>query len=248
MTSAPSDKIRHARDRADAHPPQAQRPSIRLPPEEVESAPVDDKPGTDRRRSCFCDRHGLAADVSTPVVCGSDGCRPLPTSTLHGLLTLPEALRPADPPPAQPFLLFRVADPDGATHEVVYVPRDGGALLGFAGAPRWRLVPADDAKLLVDAAAGATPYPHLPPARRSACCSPPRSIRWSDGPWALLAALLGLGVLGVAAYAASPRFPVDSGNAPRGEIGPLMTPAIRARAYICRDMYSQTRLLPRHVS
>jgi hypothetical protein len=26
--------------------------------------------------------------------------------------------------------------------------------------------------------------------------------RWSDGPWALLAALLGLGVLGVAAYAA----------------------------------------------
>ena len=81
----------------------------------------------------FATGTALAADVSTPVVCGSNGCMPLPTSTLHGLLTLPEALRPADPPPAQPFVLFRVADPDGATHQVVYVPRDGGALLGFAG-------------------------------------------------------------------------------------------------------------------
>ena len=93
------------------------------------------------------------------MVCGSTGCTPLPTSTLQGLLTLPEALQPADPPPAQPFLLFRVDDLDGAMHQVVYVPRDGGALLGFAGGPRWRLVPADDAKLLVDAVAGATPYP-----------------------------------------------------------------------------------------
>jgi hypothetical protein len=151
----------------------------------------------------FATGTALAADVSTPVVCGSDGCMPLPTSTLHGLLTLPEALRPADPPPAQPFLLFRVADPDGATHEVVYVPRDAGALLGFEGAPQWRLVPADDAKLLVDAAAGATPYP-------SPAADTPLGVlfaaqersRWSDGPWALLAALLGLGVLGVAAYAA----------------------------------------------
>ena len=73
----------------------------------------------------------LAAGASTPIVCGSNGCTPLPTSTLQGLLTLPEALQPADPPPAQPFLLFRVDDLDGATHQVVYVPRDSGALLGF---------------------------------------------------------------------------------------------------------------------
>ena len=146
----------------------------------------------------------LAADVSTPVVCGSNGCMSLPTSTLQGLLTLPEALGPADPPPAQPFLLFRVDDPDGAMHQVVYVPRDGGALLGFMGGPRWRLVPADDAKLLVDAAAPAMPYPS--PAAGTPLgklfAAQDRS-RWSDAPWAaLLAALLGLGVLGVAAYAA----------------------------------------------
>ena len=41
----------------------------------------------------------LAAGASTPIVCGSNGCTPVPTSTLQGLLTLPEALQPADPPP-----------------------------------------------------------------------------------------------------------------------------------------------------
>ena len=143
----------------------------------------------------------LAADVSTPVVCGSMGaCRCRPRRS--GLFTLPEALQPAEPPPAQPFLLFRVDDLDGAMHQVVYVPRDGGALLGFAGAPRWRVVPADDAKLLVDAAPARRPTPHRPPARRSASCSPPMiDPAGATPPWALPAALLGLGVLGVTAYA-----------------------------------------------
>ena len=145
----------------------------------------------------------LAAGASTPIVCGSNGCTPLPTSTLQGLLTLPEALQPADPPPAQPFLLFRVDDPDGAMHQVVYVPRDGGALLGFTGGPRWRLVPADDAKLLVDAVAGATPYP-TPAAGTplGVLFAPHDRSRWSSAPWVLLAALLGLVVLGLTAYAA----------------------------------------------
>ena len=144
-----------------------------------------------------------AADASTPVVCGSNGCTPLPTSTLQGLLTLPEALQPADPPPVQPFLLFRVDDPDGATHQVVYVPRDGRALLGFAGGRRWRLVPADDAKLLVDAVAGATPYP-APAAGTplGVLFAAHERSGWSNAPWALLAVLLGLGVLGVTAYMA----------------------------------------------
>ena len=145
----------------------------------------------------------LAAGASRPIVCGSNGCTPLPTSTLQGLLTLPEALQPADPPPAQPFLLFRVDDPDGATHQVVYVPRDGGALLGFTDGPRWRLVPADDAKLLVDAAAGATPYP-TPAADTplGVLFAPHDRSRWSNAPWALLAALLGLVLLGLTAYMA----------------------------------------------
>jgi len=142
----------------------------------------------------------VAANASTPVVCGSNGCMPLPTSTLQGLLTLPEALRPADPPPAQPFLLFRVDDPDGATHQVVYVPREGDALLGFAGTARWRLVPADDAKLLVDAVAGATPYPARATDTPLGALFAPEESRWSKAPWVLLAALLGLGVLGVAAH------------------------------------------------
>jgi hypothetical protein len=101
----------------------------------------------------------LAADVSTPVACGSNGCTHLPTSTLQGLLTLPEALRPAEPPLARPFVLFRVVDLDGATHEVVYVRRADEALLGFVGGHGWRLVPADDAQLLADAVADTTPYP-----------------------------------------------------------------------------------------
>ena len=144
-----------------------------------------------------------AADASTPVVCGSNGCTPLPTSTLQGLLTLPEALQPADPPSARPFLLFRVDDPDGVMHQVVYVPRDGGALLGFADGPRWRLVPADDAKLLVDAVAGATPYP-APAAGTplGVLFAAHERSGWSNAPWALLAVLLGLGVLGVTGYAA----------------------------------------------
>ena len=140
----------------------------------------------------------LAGDASTPVVCGSNGCRHLPTSTLQGLLTLPEALRRTDPPPAQPFLLFRVDDPDGALHRVVYVPHEGGALLGFAGGARWRLVPTDDAKLLVDAAAGATPYP-TPAAGTplGALFAADERSRWGSAPWVLLTAMVGLGVLAV---------------------------------------------------
>jgi hypothetical protein len=72
---------------------------------------------------------------------------------------LPEALQPADAPPAQPYVLFRVVDVDGAAHEVVYVAQDDEALLGFAGGNGWRVVPADDAKLLDDAVADRTPYP-----------------------------------------------------------------------------------------
>src|SRR6476646_950715 len=62
----------------------------------------------------------LAAGPATPVVCGSEGCTRLPTITLQGLLTLPDALRRAEPPEAQPFVLFRVEGADGATQEVVY--------------------------------------------------------------------------------------------------------------------------------
>ena len=36
-------------------------------------------------------------------------------------------------------------------HEVVYVARAEGALLGFAGEVGWRVVPVDDARLLADA-------------------------------------------------------------------------------------------------
>ncbi len=101
----------------------------------------------------------VAAGLPTPEACGSNGCTRLPTSTLQGLLTLPEALQPADPPKAWPYVLFQVVDLGGAAHEVVYVVRDGEALLGFVGEKGWRVVPADDAKLLDDAAADRTPYP-----------------------------------------------------------------------------------------
>lgn len=101
----------------------------------------------------------LAADLPMPTVCGSNGCTRLPTSTLQGLLTLPDALQPADPPRAQRYVLFRVVDVDGASHDVVYVTRGDEALLGFAGGTGWRVVPADDAKLVADAAADRTPYP-----------------------------------------------------------------------------------------
>lgn len=143
----------------------------------------------------------LAADVATPVVCGASGCTHLPTSTLQGLLTLPGALEPAEPPTAQPFLLFRVEDPDGARRQVVYVPRNGDALLGFTGEPRWRRVPVDDARLLADAAAGTTPYPApaagTPLGRLFATHE--RSRR--NLAWVALAALLGLGVVGATVYA-----------------------------------------------
>jgi len=115
----------------------------------------------------------LAADVSTPVACGSNGCTHLSTATLQGLLTLPGALQPAEPPPARPYILFRVVDLRGATHEVVYVRRNDDALLGFADGNEWRLVPADDARLLADAVAGNRPTRPLRPERRPAGSSPP---------------------------------------------------------------------------
>jgi hypothetical protein len=143
----------------------------------------------------------LAADASTPVACGSNGCTRLRTSTLQGLLTLPAALQPAAPPRARPFVLFRVVDLDGAAHEVVYVRRDGEALLGFAGGQGWRLVPADDAKLLADAAAERAPYPApeagTPLARLFAADEPDG---WSAA-WLAGAALIVSGVAAVAVYA-----------------------------------------------
>jgi hypothetical protein len=101
----------------------------------------------------------LAAGLPTPTACGSNGCARLPTATLQGLLTLPDALKPADPPRAQPYVLFRVADLGDAAHEVVYISRDDHALLGFPDGKGWRIVPADDAKLLQDAVSDRTPYP-----------------------------------------------------------------------------------------
>jgi hypothetical protein len=141
-----------------------------------------------------------AADATTPVVCGSNGCTPLPTATLQGLLTLPRALRPAAAPAAQPYLLFRIEGPDGVAHQVVYVARDGGdALLGFEGKARWRRVPVDDAKLLADAAHGRRPYPApavgTPHRELFAASDEPGSRRRA---WLGLAALLGLGAAGIA--------------------------------------------------
>ena len=116
----------------------------------------------------------VAADVSTPVVCGSNGCMSLPTSTLHGLLTLPEALRPADPPPAQPFLLLRVADPDGATHR----SSTSRATLGRSWGSRARRGGVSSRPTMRSCSStqrrARRPTPHLPPTRRSACCSPPK--------------------------------------------------------------------------
>ena len=153
----------------------------------------------------------LAADVSTPVACGSNGCTHLPTATLQGLLTLPEALQPAEPPRARPFILFRVVDLDGATHEVVYVRRDDEALLGFAGATEWRLVPADDAQLLADAVAGKTPYSApaagAPFGRLFATDEPGG---WSAG-WLAVIALAGVAVVAVGVYA----FTTASAGRPR---------------------------------
>lgn len=125
----------------------------------------------------------------------------LPTSTLQGLLTLPGALQPAEPPRVRPFVLFRVVDLDGATHEVVYVRRDDEALLGFAGGQGWRLVPADDAQLLADAVAGKAPYPA--PAvgtPRGLLFATDQTGGWNDG-WLVLAALAGVAVVAVVVYA-----------------------------------------------
>lgn len=99
----------------------------------------------------------LAAS-STPVICGASGCGSLPTATLQGLLSLPEALAVAAPPPVQPFFIFRVRAPGDVPRTVFYVQRETGAFLRFQGAAGWRRVPIDDAKLLVDAAAGTSPY------------------------------------------------------------------------------------------
>lgn len=144
----------------------------------------------------------LAAGPATPAVCGSDGCTPLPTVTLQGLLTLPDALRPAEPPAPQPFLLFRVGSAEGATHEVVYVTRGEGALLGFASGAGWRVVPVDDAKLLADAAAGTAPYaaPDADTALGGLFAEDARS-GWVDVAWTALAVMLVLAILGAAVHA-----------------------------------------------
>lgn len=144
----------------------------------------------------------LAAGPARPVVCGSAGCTPLPTITLQGLLTLPHALRPAEPPDAQPFVLFRVEGTDGATHEVVYVARAEGALLGFAGGAGWRAVPVDDAKLLADAAAGTEPYAasRADTALGGLFADEVRS-GWVGVAWIAFAVLLCLAVLAAAVHA-----------------------------------------------
>ena len=153
----------------------------------------------------------LAADVSTPVACGSNGCTHLSTATLQGLLTLPGALQPAEPPPARPYILFRVVDLRGATHEVVYVRRNDDALLGFADGNEWRLVPADDAQLLADAVAGKTPYSApaagAPFGRLFATDEPGG---WSAG-WLAVIALAGVAVVAVGVYA----FTTASAGRPR---------------------------------
>ena len=211
-------RIRHARVRADAHPHRRG------------GRPSDCRKRRWRVRPCpthlaligvaltVATGTALAADVSTPVVCGSNECMPLPTSTLHGLLMLPEALQPADPPPAQPFVLFHVDDLyDGAMHQVVYVPRDDGALLGFAPVnPRWRLVPADDAKLLVDGSGGRDALPR--PGRRAAplgvlFAAHDRS-RWRNAPWALLAVATRPRCWESRRTQRSRWFPVDPGSPP----------------------------------
>jgi hypothetical protein len=141
----------------------------------------------------------LAADSPTPAVCGSSGCTPLSTATLQGLLTLPAALRPAATPPAQPYFRFSVEDPEGATRDVLYVPRAGAALLGFAAPAGWRRVPADDARLLADAVAGTTPYPAPPAGTTAARLFAGTDTSGRNGTvWLVVAALVGVAVTAVA--------------------------------------------------
>jgi hypothetical protein len=143
----------------------------------------------------------LAADLPTPAACGSNGCTSLATSTLQGLLTLPDALQPAERPRAQPYVLFRVVDVDGAPHEVVYVTRDDEALLGFADGKGWRLVPADDARLLEDAAADRTSYPAPASDTPRAALFEPDGTGGSTAPWPAVAALAGAAAIAVAVVA-----------------------------------------------
>ena len=130
-----------------------------------------------------------AAASTTPEVCGADGCTSLPTATLVGLLTLPDALEPAEAPPSQPFILFDVTDLDGRSSRVVFVPHASPALLRFPGPEGWRRVPVDDAKLLVDAAATATPFPAPTTGRLRALFAADESSG-SPAAWAALAAIL----------------------------------------------------------
>jgi hypothetical protein len=147
---------------------------------------------------------GLAGAFPTPTACGANGCARLPTSTLQGLLTLPDALRPAERPRAQPYVMLRVVDLDGVSHDVVYVSRGEEALLGFEE-KGWRLVPPDDASLLDDAVAGRTPYP-VP-----AADSPLGDLFERGGTsgssvrWLAVAALVGAAATAVAMFARARR-------------------------------------------
>jgi hypothetical protein len=143
---------------------------------------------------------GLASALPRPTACGANGCARLPTSTLQGLLTLPDALRPAERPRAQPYVLLRVVGLDGASHDVVYVSRGDEALLGFAE-KGWRLVPADDASLLDDAVAGRTPYPAPAADTAPGELFEPGGTGASTVGWLAVAALVGAAATAVAAYA-----------------------------------------------
>jgi len=137
-----------------------------------------------------------AAATTTPEVCGSDRCIRLPTATLTGLLTLPDALDRASGPRAQPYFVFEATDLDGRTSQVVYVPGATGALLRFPAPDGWRRVPFDDAQLLLDATWTITPYaaPTSGPARvLFNAVEPAQAV-----PWAALAALAGIVAIAVA--------------------------------------------------
>ena len=87
----------------------------------------------------------------------------------------------------------------------VHVPRDGGALLGFTDGPRWRLVRGQRREAARRRSRRRDALPHQPPADTplGVLFAPHDRSRWSNAPVrVLLAALLGLLVLGVTAYAA----------------------------------------------